>query len=145
MACKPFQGSRRGTYWAWLCISRIHSRCMVWPQGKTVMSFIESNKYCTRHKPHVKQSTNCKLPLWWNINWYNGETPRDKHAIWAQIRLNRTQYMDLITNSSWRCHCRWSFFSSRHEVLEKTPLCHFNGNHYVSFGKTKNKHDENDL
>jgi hypothetical protein len=51
---KPSFHVRRATHWACLCISRRHSRCMVWPQGMTVMSFIESNKYCTKHDPTCK-------------------------------------------------------------------------------------------
>jgi hypothetical protein len=51
---KPSFHVRRATHWACLCISRRHSRCMVWPQGMTVMSFIESNKYCTKHNPTCK-------------------------------------------------------------------------------------------
>jgi hypothetical protein len=35
------------THWEWLCISRKQSRCIVWPHCKTVMSFTESNRYCT--------------------------------------------------------------------------------------------------
>jgi hypothetical protein len=65
------------SHWAWTCISCKQSKCNVWPHCKTVMSFTESNRYCTM-KWAYKSTNNSRLsnkrfmdeqnPIWIDLN-----------------------------------------------------------------------------